>query len=299
MSWLQIGAAKSGNYWLHKILTSIRKEYELPVSGYITSQSIYPAAKEWPLSFPEQASVDNAMVSKSTISYRISSIFQMPVTDLREYASKASVIWLQSPYQELTEKLFDVCDKIVYIIRDPRDIIFSNISYQNTEYRKTFYAHNQSSDDAYQKSQYMPICIDWAGHIAGYWQPLQKRMAHVVFYEQLLSDPDREISRLIRYLGLEPDDKKIKSVIEASSFDEMKKNNPTHLRSGQSGGWKEKLNSTQKNKIRLFLGPLLDYFGYSEGGKNPSVPGRPAVKALNQIRKRIKLFRVLKKLKLA
>src|SRR5699024_12605041 len=51
-------------------------------------QPIYQLAKNWDLNYPEQAQIDMIDITDLQTSYRISSIYRMPIDNMKEYISK-------------------------------------------------------------------------------------------------------------------------------------------------------------------------------------------------------------------
>ena len=55
---LQSVMAKSGNFWLYKIIQSFFKHYEIVAKNFIQSQDIYQEVQNWDLSFKGYADID-------------------------------------------------------------------------------------------------------------------------------------------------------------------------------------------------------------------------------------------------
>ena len=118
---LQAGRAKSGNFWLYTIIKTIVTKAGHDWSGYVQTQPIYEIARHWELSYRDQAAIDVLDIERYRCYYRISSIFRMPIDDIDEYLSKCTLVWTHSSFCEQSAEVLPKFDKVVYVVRDPRD----------------------------------------------------------------------------------------------------------------------------------------------------------------------------------
>lgn len=139
MTLLQIGLPKSGNFWLYKILKEILTRTNQFKPSFIQQQAIYEIAKTWNLNYPEQAEIDVIDITDLQTSYRISSIFKMPIEDLNQYTSQTNHVWTHSPICEASEAVFSHFSKKTCIIRDPRDRAVSAANYYCSPYMLKFF----------------------------------------------------------------------------------------------------------------------------------------------------------------
>ena len=152
--------------------------------------------------------------------------------------------------------------KIVYIVRNPKDVA---VSY--------FHMHR-----AYQFLPYVPwdefitelflpgklLYGPWHKH-ALYWWEMSKSHSNILFlhYETLIKEPKAQIEKIVAFLGKKITTDAIQKVVEKSSFTSMKTNRNVNysqvramgheispfLRKGKVGDWKEHFTPTQN---RLF-----------------------------------------------
>ena len=104
MKILQIGYPKSGNFWLYQILEQLLERSGKSTKSFIQQQPIYELAKNWELNFPEQADIDVIDITDLQTTYRISSIFKMPIEDLEAYLRKTNHVWTHSPVCKRSEE---------------------------------------------------------------------------------------------------------------------------------------------------------------------------------------------------
>jgi aryl sulfotransferase len=144
---LQSGLPKSGNFWLYKILQQCLQEAGLPRKAFIQNQPVYEIAKDWSLSYEEQTDIDVLDITGHGCFYRISSIFRHPVKDLDRYLSQTTHVWTHSPFCDAFHQVLPRFDKVVYIIRDPRDTALSHARFMLTPYMKTYYPSGFQSEE--------------------------------------------------------------------------------------------------------------------------------------------------------
>jgi aryl sulfotransferase len=278
VSVLQAGVPKSGNLWLYQILESVWAEAGLERRRFITGHPVYQEARSWPLSYPEQASVDVLDFERGRAFCRISSRFREEVSDLAGYCAQASHVWTHSEITDADLPQLGRFDRIVYILRDPRDVAVSMARFAFTPYMRAHYPHHSRSAETYLQRHLTRMTKYWVRHV-GSWLRQQGRVAlYFVCYERLLADFEGELQRLLGFLNLELDAAARQRVQAAVSFSAMRQSRPDHLRAGQSGGWRASLGRVQVAEVLEIAGPLLQMLGYpldtGSAAQLPAVPER-------------------------
>ena len=163
----------------------------------------------------------------------------------------------------------DLTLAIIYIIRDPRDVVVSYSKYRHLDYDKTI-EHMIGSKanvpfvrDAKDVSN-IEITGSWAFHYNSWKDGISVIPRIIIKYEDLLSNSEKIFTNIIKFLSnimkLEVNYKKIKSSNNLSKFTKLKnfeeKNNffennssENFFRIGKSGNWKKELNKDQIKKI--------------------------------------------------
>lgn len=259
---LQVGLAKSGNYWVYSILKHCFRQAGLPHFSFIQNQPIHQVAQNWELSYDEQADIDVLDITDDGCFYRISSVFRHPVTDLDSYLRETTHVWTHSSFCDACRHVFPKFDKIVYIIRDPRDTALSQARFMLTPYMKTYYPNDIESKQEYLEKSLEGKLRSWVQHVGPYLAHADELDLHVVFYERFLLDFENELDRLLEYLEISLDENERRSVQEAVTFQEMKEKDPEHVQKGQAGKWREQMTEGQKQRSRKITGPLLKRLGY-------------------------------------
>jgi hypothetical protein len=171
-------------------------------------------------------------------------------------------------------------EDLIYIVRDPRDIVCSAIGFYadpdsvadqvsairakaarvmtEMEIAKDFYKFYK--DGSYE------LGVSWTEHVSGY-------INHDYFwlkYEDLVDDTYGQIMRILDHLDIEIKNKRIKKAIDNQSFKKKKgyfksiqsAHNYRFLRHGKAGQYREVfLEKDKKTALELFE-PILSQLGY-------------------------------------
>jgi len=265
MKILQGGVPKCGNFWLYEIIQKILYQSGANTSSYIEKHPIYPIAKTWDLNFPGQARIDVLEITDLQCNYRISSIFKMPILDLRAYIEQTNHVWTHSPICKRSREVFNLFDKKVYIIRDPRDRALSAAKYYCSDYMLKYFPQEEKDPEVFLKKNFDQLMHEWVWHVWDHLRLSHSLGIHIIFYENLISNFQLELQGLTDYLELDLE-KYFKEELEKEvSFSNMKKQNPKHLKTGTSGYWKSSLNNEQIEKAEVIAGPLLQFLHYRSG----------------------------------
>ena len=163
----------------------------------------------------------------------------------------------------------DLTLAIIYIIRDPRDVVVSYSKYRHLDYDKTIEHMIGSKANVpfvrdVKDASNIEITGSWAFHYNSWKDGISVIPRIIIKYEDLLSNSEKIFTNIIKFLSnimkLEVNYKKIKSSNNLSKFTKLKnfeeKNNffennssENFFRIGKSGNWKKELNKDQIKKI--------------------------------------------------
>jgi aryl sulfotransferase len=271
---LQSGLPKSGNLWLHKIIQESLRLGGTELKSFIQSQPIYQEAKSWP-GFAEQAGIDFIEVDAQG-SYVRKGAYRQPILDLDNYLSQCTHVWTHNLWVPGCDHVFRKFDKIVYIVRDPRDVVVSASKYYFTPFMLAQHPQQEPDAETFLKHRLYEQIITWVQHLGGYLLHADEFRIHFAFYERLLHDFDYEYTRILAYLGVKLSADAFSQVRESARFENMKKHNPHHLRKGESGGWVNVLTPAQARQVVQIAGPMMEMLGYPltepAGNALPSMP---------------------------
>jgi len=186
--------------------------------------------------------------------------------------------------------------RVVYIVRDPRDVAVS------------FYFYNlkvRVIPDGYSMDEFVTRFVSakvvpyadrvgcWEDHVLS-WTRLRggKPGFRLVRYEDLLADPARELHKLALLLGIEATPERIERAIRFSSASHMQslekeqskewittkdtRQDIPFVREAKSGGWREKLSASAVRTIEQAWGVTMKELGYELTANKES--GRPLAK---------------------
>ena len=288
MNILQASSPKSGSYWLYKILNLILEKGGYPLHSFIQQQPIFREAQNWKLSYREQASVDMMDIEDDGFFYRISSAWRQAIPDINEYARSCSQAWTHSTFCQKSPEVFPLFDKIVYIVRDPRDRALSAARFALTPYMQQFYPTSYSSEEEYLQEEYETLLRRWIWHVSNYLYQQEEFGIKVVFYERLLENFEEELSLLLDYLGVHLTPRQQQEIAAEVSFSGMKKTAPGHVKKGKRGKWVTRLNKDQKEKAAEIAGPLMEILSYPLNEESPENQPLPFFHNSGQDKRKLK-----------
>ena len=175
--------------------------------------------------------------------------------------------------------------RVIVVMRNPKDAAVSH--YHHTIDLPHIFKYNGSWDHFLRKIWILGKVESgsfWDWH-KSWWQVYQLGSVDLLWisYEELLSESEKSISRVTKFIGLEPTTELTKGVLTASNFQAMKQTfdeedakkltngqedriKKNHIRQGKSGSWTETFTKTQNELMdryhmgecsRLSLPPKL------------------------------------------
>lgn len=146
--------------------------------------------------------------------------------------------------------------RITYIYRDPRDAMLSAYEYgQRALHKGRPNAFSHLTD--FQKS--MDFILDYV-RIWERW--MQEKDVLVIRYEDLLTEYDREIRRLMEFLRLDESRLEVRAVVDAYRPGASEGQQGLHFYKGKIGRFREAFDAAQQPILAEKLGPYLGRMGY-------------------------------------
>jgi sulfotransferase family protein len=277
MAILQSGFMKSGNFWLWNVIEEVLKQAKVPRRSFLRKQPIYKVSKDWDLAFEGEGSIDMVNITRERQAYVIPPVFMWPITDFGAYVKQCTHVWTHSDLMEGREPYFGAFDKIVYVVRDPRDISLSIQRFDGNAFRRTFYGT--------LADQPAEAALGWDYNVEGHLAGKKRFDIHVVFYERLLHAWDAELAKLLDYLEIELPPAQRATVAKRTQFGEMKKTSAKHVAKGEAYGWARDLDAGRQQSFTAVHRTLLELFGYpmdaAAAGDQP-LPAMPSQTRLKQ-----------------
>lgn len=273
MKILQIGYPKSGNYWLYRIIQETLDMAGVEKKNFIRQHPIYPIAREWELSYPEQVDINMMDILYSGCFFRISSIFRKRIEDPEAYINSNTHVWSHSNYCKMSEQIFPMFDKIIYIIRDPRDVALSKADFAFTPYMKKHYPTWHESPSQYLEVETENIARKWRDHVEEYLEHAVRQNIMILFYERLQQNFIRELSLLLDYLGFSFSQKQKDKINRKVSAGRMREESPRHVRKARHYKWINEMPAGITMQMIGLTEDILKELGYPLKNNEKQLPG--------------------------
>jgi hypothetical protein len=169
--------------------------------------------------------------------------------------------------------------KVIYIVRDPRDVAVSNYHWE---------MKLRSVREGYPIEEFVPRWMEpqfwlrigsWADHVQSWMGPCQGRKTFLLLrYEDLKQDPQRELTRVAHFLGIAATSERLNRAVELSSAEHMRRLESTQgakwvatkrtrqdkpfVRNATSGNWRSVLPAKTVTYLETHWGHLMQELGY-------------------------------------
>ncbi|XP_063798818.1 sulfotransferase 2B1-like [Pseudophryne corroboree] len=234
---------KSGTNWMIQILSLIKHKGDATLSNSVPIYSRSP----WYETIYAQTQIKD-LVAPRTLSSHL-------------------------PINMFAKSFFKSKAKIIYTVRNPRDVIASLFHF--TKILKIYSEVGQFQEFLDDFLQGNAMFGSWFEHVKGWMQMKDDSRCFFIAYEELIQDLRGSVVRICKFLGQELDDAQIDSVVEHSAFTAMKENKMSNwslmppevldqskgsfLRKGVSGDWKNLFTVAQsENFNKLYQEKMKD-----------------------------------------
>ena len=163
---------------------------------------------------------------------------------------------------------------MIYVVRDPRDIVPSLAAHLNASFDETIkimatpaFKNDNTTEAAFE------IWGTWSEHVFS-WTGQPHEAVIVVRYEDLLDDPVKHFTAIARHLGQTSTPEQIAEAIDLSTFDKLRaaederdfrersERATRFFRSGRAGGWRDELTAEQAQRVVTAHHQQMRNFGY-------------------------------------
>src|SRR5271165_4385785 len=170
--------------------------------------------------------------------------------------------------------------KMIYIVRDPRDVALSLYNFQR-KYRQIpdDYTLDASVDDFVCGNLISKDWGTWGENVASWLYTRSNSTDFLLLrYEDMLADTPRELARIARHLGIEASSERLQSVINQCSADRMRemekreenewvatkkhRKDIPFVGVAKAGGWRTNLPQSCVAQIESAWGELMTRLGY-------------------------------------
>jgi hypothetical protein len=272
---------KSGNTWTRAFLTNYWKNADQPAD--INDFEGGPIASARNL-FDEAVGVEASDLTKDEIENLRPRVYQDVAANSKEnlYLKVHDAFTYTPGGVPLLPK--DVTGGVIYIIRNPLDVVVSFAHHSNRPVEKMIPAMNDPdfafvNNPRSLQNQLVQKLLTWSGHVLS-WVDEPGLNALVIRYEDMHARTEEIFTEVARFAGLEVDAERVRKAIRFSSFDVLQAQEKEHgfgekmpfsesfFRKGKIGTWREKLSEEQAAQIVAEHGEVMRRFGYlTEDGR--------------------------------
>ncbi len=188
---------------------------------------------------------------------------------------------LHSPRPRIikSQQYFDPrCPRVIYIVRDPRDVALSQYHFQRKRKLITDHSPIEEFVDRFVAGEACGYG-SWGEHVASWLSTCCGRPGFLLLrYEDMLEYTARELSKVAAFLGLDTPARVIQQAVERSSADRMRRLEKSQaqlfpgtkdtrqgilfVRGAQAGGWRSALPETCALKLEQAWGHIMGWLGY-------------------------------------
>lgn len=161
--------------------------------------------------------------------------------------------------------------KVIYLVRDPRDVM---VSYYY--YHRRIYPDFDMSIEQFIINNRMRPC-DWGVHVTGWLAQAERDRLLLVRYEDLRKDGYYWFRKISEFCGLDVTEEELKRAMENSSFENMRRqeerfgfsgatgdNSIPFMRKGKAGSWQDELDPELVQIIEKRYSELMERLGYTK-----------------------------------
>ena len=262
---------KSGNTWVRSFLSDYLNKSKTDFNFGILKKINR---------FPRKELYDNLKINYNNFSEIVSNWINM-----QSYLNmKDETVYLKTHNAMCTINGHPFTNKnntrgIIYLVRDPRDVILSYSVHLNKNIKDTF----QIMTDKFAKGVFKYDGKYIADTILGSWSENYKSWKNfnlknkiIIKYEDLISNPNKYFSKIVTYLnevdGIEINEQMINKSIENTNFKNLQnlekkfgfseKEYGVFFRKGKSGNWKKELDKKITFQIEQTFKEEMKELGY-------------------------------------
>jgi len=162
----------------------------------------------------------------------------------------------------------------IYIMRNPLDMVMSYARHYALTFEKAAdYIDNENNSLAADDRVVWSYLGPWSAHVSS-WTSMKPYPTLVLRYEDMLSQPEKEFSKVVEHFGMTVDPERLDRAIRFSSFNVLKKQeeeegfgeraqkSESFFTKGQSGHWKDELPPELADTIIKANRQTMKRFGY-------------------------------------
>jgi hypothetical protein len=206
---------------------------------------------------------------------------QLDLKSFNRYVPDVNLLYTKrgslAQFEEFSNPRFFLCHaaldlnlpKVVYVTRDPRDVMVSYWHYRKF-LKKDF---NMSLLEFLRSEDHWPC--EWDEHVASWLLPAEHPNMLRVRYEDMHKDASSVMRSVLDFAGIKCSEAKLEAAIEASRFEKMRAaeeqfgvngkagdQEERFVRKGRVGSWQEEMGYAELRAIEEKYGKVMRQVGY-------------------------------------
>lgn len=292
-----IAAPRSGTTWVSKMLNSHPNVYcvERRLFGdyadFVEDKGIINPRLRVTLDKYVSSLLLHHAIPQSEKQKLLKSIIKAIIKQERKYSGKKILIDKITPYLNTSNLVLEQINhffpsaKIIYLVRDGRDVLTSGVFHwfnkqpkgaKLNEFelkRRELFLNNKGikMNRFFQDSEIEQWANEWVQPIKTINKAKNTHEVKVVYYEDLLNNTEEVLSEVLSFVSAKKTASILNKSIEASSFKAMTEGreqgnakHDAHIRKGVSGDWKSYFTYEDGGLFHEIAGDELIEYGYEE-----------------------------------
>lgn len=172
----------------------------------------------------------------------------------------------------------ELTSKAIYVVRDPRSVVLSVSHYYNFPTEHAVQAmNNLEFNIGGDKNYSLSFVSSWSNHVRS-WVGEKEFPVHVVRYEDLVSDGAKELTEVLQFLEIEPDEDLVERAVKAADLSRLRNqeaegdgfrenaareryDHPSFFGNG-GNRWRDELSPKHTRQIEEDHGEVMQLLGY-------------------------------------
>jgi aryl sulfotransferase len=267
---------KSGNTWMRAFLTALLNPGKEGLDINNMVPSTIASSRQL---FDELTGVSASDLLPEEIDRLRPAIYRQNAMESEELIyHKIHDAWIRLPGGEPLIPA-DVTRCVIYIIRNPLDVVVSFAHHLDTTIDKTIAILNKP-DYAFcdrrdrLANQLRQQLLTWSGHVKS-WVDESGLPVWIMRYEDMSTQPEITFAKAVEFIGLHCAPDEIKTALELCNFSRLQKQeeekgfseksarSPSFFRKGTVGDWQNVLTPEQVKRVVEMHGEVMHRFAYS------------------------------------
>lgn len=262
MTILQMSVPRSGGFFLWKTIEAILDEAGLLRRSYVKSHPIRERRSEWPEFTVDLLDVDSLTVTDDGVTMDVDTVYSEPIRDVPAYLRACDHVWGDFDATPHALEILALFSRVVYLVRDPRDVLVSTSTFAFTPYWKRFRPHDVPSPADFIERTLETFSVGWSRNVESFLAARGRLALRLCRYEDLTANLQNEVSALAQWLGHPLSPERSDRVIAPVRLEVMAKDYPKHVHTGGAGRYQGKLTKAQLTRIASICGPTMEKVGY-------------------------------------